>query len=112
MMYAGISMVLAGGLGVITGAIIAAEGSRRLQVHGPGGYLAGRSADEDVRDAGIAVAIITGAVFAAGVPLWSIGARQIVVKTLQTEPTTSPPPPKPAAILRLGPGGASFVASF
>lgn len=113
MMIAGVTMVVIGAAGLATGIAVAAEGNRRVQIYGPGGYLHDRRPDEGMRDAGIAVAVVTGVAFAVGIPVWAVGAKKIPVNKQQTQPAPgSAEPPRPAAFVRLGAGNASFSLSF
>ena len=97
---------------------VAVAGGSRVQVYAPGGYVSERRADEGMRDAGIAVAVLGAVAMAVGIPVWAIGARKEPVKKPETEPApgsappASAPPARAAAIVRVGPGGASFDLTF
>lgn len=108
MMGAGIVMFGAGLIGLIAGGVIASEGGRRVQIFAPGGYIRERRSDDGMVAGGIALAVVSGVMAAVGIPLWAIGARRVPVqKPGETAPDAPAAAPKPSAIIRVGPTGAS-----
>jgi hypothetical protein len=116
MIMVGALMVAGGGLALIGSVVLAAQGAKRVQVYGRGGYLQDRRSDEGMESAGIGLAIATAAICVAGIPVWAYGAHKVPIKQPKKENPGLPFPelqqPAPTAAIRLGAGTASFEMSF
>ena len=125
LMAVGIGMVGVGAVGVLSGLAAFATANNRIDVYGDGGQRIGTRDDEDLQVAAAVLTISSAVVGVAGIPLWVIGGKRVPLEGSEKNdpaapgetqqkpgPAQLPPPPSPAATLRIVPGGASLTVTF
>ena len=117
-MIAGITMTVAGVLGLIVGAVVVASAKERIDVYCDGPFLCARIDDNVRKGVGIGTMIVGGVAATVGIPLWIVGGRRVPVRKKDGAPNGTTPSAPPAAgarllpELRVGPTSASLAFQF
>lgn len=114
-MAVGITMTVAGVLGLIVGAVVVASSKERIDVYCDGPTLCARIDDQARKGVGIGTMVVGGVSATVGIPLWIIGGRRVPVRKKDSNPNGTAPPAAGASLLpelRVGPTSASLTFQF